>query len=76
MNYLQPLPVDQPQRYRWLTVGELYIYSARPGKGDDARRGQRCRVLTVPRGGGPGNARVVFADGYVAIVPAGVLKKG
>jgi len=75
MNHLQPLPLSQPQRYRWLTVGAFYTYIARPGKGDDARRGQRCRVVTVPRGGGPGNAPVVFDDGHVAVVPAGVLRK-
>ncbi|CAA9573756.1 MAG: hypothetical protein AVDCRST_MAG86-1952 [uncultured Truepera sp.] len=68
--------MTQPQRYRWLTVGDHYTYVARPGKGTDARRGERCEVVTVPRSGrGPGNARVVFADGHVAIVPAGVLRK-
>ncbi len=62
--------------YRWLRVGNPYTYVARPGKGDDSRRGQRCTVVTVPRPGkGPGNARVRFEDGHVAIVPAGVLKK-
>lgn len=65
-----------PEGYRWLTVGQLYTYVARKGKGDDSRRGLTCRVLTVPRtGGGPGNARVVFDDGHIAIVPAGVLRK-
>ena len=68
--------MTQPQRYRWLTVVERYTYLARPGKGDDSRRGVVCKVLTVRRGsGGPGNARVRFDDGHIAIVPAGVLRK-
>lgn len=69
-------PVTPAERYRWLTVGESYTYTPRPGKGDDSRRSQNCKVVTVRRGGrGPGNARVVFSDGHIAIVPAGVLKK-
>lgn len=65
-----------PERYRWLTVGDCYTYVARPGKGDDSRRGTTCKVLTVPKpGGGPGNARVRFEDEHIAIVPAGVLRR-
>ena len=37
-----------PECYRWLTVGEGYTYVARPGKGNDSRRGMTCKVLTVP----------------------------
>ena len=66
--------MSAPQKYRWLTVGAFYTYVAKVGKGNDNRRGQRCKVLTVP-GGGPGNAHVVFDDGYIAIVPAGVLRR-
>ena len=62
-------------KYRWLTEGHSYRYSAALGKGTDSRRGQPCTVLTVPRGGSkPGNVRVQFADGHIDIVPAGVLK--
>lgn len=73
---MQPDRSHSPQRYRWLTVGDAYTYVAKHGKGDDERRGQRCKVITVPRtGGGPGNARVLFDDGHIAIVPAGVLRR-
>ena len=62
-------------KYRWLTEGERYLYRAALGKGDDARRGMRCTVITVPKPGArPGNALVQFEDGMTAIVPAGVLK--
>lgn len=65
-----------PETYRWLRVGNSYTCGPRMGKGDDSRRGQRCAVVTVPRPGrGPGNARVKFEDGHMAIVPAGVLRK-
>ena len=65
-----------PKSYRWLRQGHHYRYSARPGRGDDSRRGQKCQLLTVPRGGArPGNVRVRFEDGHLAIVPAGVLKE-
>lgn len=70
-------PLTQPQRFRWLVRGERYVYSPKQGKGDDSRRGQSCTVVTLPRpGGGPGNVRVLFGDGYEAIVPSGVLRKG
>ena len=63
------------RKYRWLTEGERYVYQAALGKGDDARRGTRCIVITVPKPSArPGNALVQFEDGQTAIVPAGVLK--
>lgn len=53
-----------PQRYRWLTRGEVYKYSAAVGKGLDDRRGQFCRVLILPKAGSkPANALVSFEDG-------------
>ena len=63
-------------RYRWLTEGEHYRYGPKPGKGDDTRRGTLCQVVTVPRPGTkPGNVRVKWPDGHLAIVPAGVLRR-
>lgn len=37
-----------PERYRWLTRGKVYKYSAAVGKGLDERHGQPCRVLILP----------------------------
>jgi hypothetical protein len=63
------------ERYRWLSLGGAYRYSAAPGKGDDTRRGQTCEVLVLPRPGSrPANVRVRFADGTVHVVPSGVLR--
>lgn len=65
-----------PAHYRWLTLGEIYTYSAALGKGADARRGSPCRVVTLPRSGStPANVRVVFEDGEVHVVPSGVLRQ-
>lgn len=64
-----------PRRYRWLVEGQAYRYGPKLGKGDDARRGSACTVLTVPRGGAKANALVQFEDGHTAIVPSGVLRK-
>lgn len=65
-----------PIKYRWLTQGEPYRYSAAPGKGLDARRGNLCRVITLPRPGSkPANALVEFEDGVQHVVPSGVLKR-
>ena len=64
-----------PARYRWLTLGESYLYGPALGKGLDGRRGSRCRVVTLPRAGSkPANVRVEFEDGTVHIVPSGVLR--
>lgn len=64
-----------PRRYRWLTEGHSYRYSAAPGKGRDDLRGQVCRVLTLPRPGSrPANVLVGFGNGEQCVVPAGVLK--
>lgn len=64
-----------PARYRWLTLGESYTYGPALGKGLDARRGSRCRVVTLPRAGSkPANVRVEFEDGETHIVPSGVLR--
>lgn len=58
-----------PERYRWLTRGEAYKYSAAMGKGLDKRRGQFCRVLILPKPGRrPANALVSFEDGTRHIV--------
>jgi len=62
-------------KYRWVTVGQEYRYSAAPGKGDDLRRGTACTALTVPRPGSkPANVLVQWPDGHTAIVPSGVLR--
>lgn len=64
------------RRFRWVTEGETYIYSAALGKGCDERRGQECVALTVPRSGNrPSNVEVQFPDGVHHVVPLGVLKK-
>lgn len=63
------------RRYRWLSLGETYRYSAAAGRGLDDRRGQPCTVLTLPRSGTqPANVRVRFEDGVVHVVPSGVLR--
>lgn len=63
------------RKYRWLTEGHSYRYSAAPGKGCDDLRGQTCRVLSLPRPGSkPANALVEFGNGERHIVPTGVLK--
>ncbi len=64
-----------PRKYRWLTEGETYRYQARHGL--DERRGTHCVAVTLPRPGAkPANVLVRFlADGYMAVVSAGVLKK-
>ncbi|AFZ67775.1 hypothetical protein Deipe_2294 [Deinococcus peraridilitoris DSM 19664] len=63
------------RRYRWLVEGQLYRYGPKSGKGDEARRGELCQVVTLPRPGSrPANVRVQFADGHLAIVPSGVLR--
>lgn len=63
-------------RYRWLTLGETYVYGPALGKGLDSRRGSRCRVVTLPRAGSkPANVRVEFEDGEVHVVSSGVLRK-
>ena len=64
-----------PRRYRWLTVGESYRYGPKVGKGDDARRGTSCEVVTVPRPSVVGNVLVRWPDGHTAVVPAGTLRK-
>lgn len=65
-----------PIKYRWLTQGEPYRYSAAIGKGLDVRRGTLCRVITLPRPGSkPANALVEFEDGVRHVVPSGVLKR-
>ncbi|MCP2015637.1 hypothetical protein L1280_002805 [Deinococcus sp. HSC-46F16] len=65
-----------PAKYRWLTEGQTYRYSAAIGKGDDTRRGTTCTVVTVPRAGAkPANVLVRWLDGHTAIVPSGVLRK-
>lgn len=67
---------SRPACYRWLTVGETYCYRAAPGKGLDARRGEACRVITVPRSGStPANVLVEFTDGERHVVNSGVLKR-
>lgn len=66
---------DMPQKYRWLTVGQRYTYRAKEGKGTDARRGETCVVMTVPRPKSIGNVLVEFEDNQRMVVPAGVLKK-
>lgn len=67
--------VETPRRYRWLVEGQLYRYGPKGGKGDEIRRGQPCRVVTLPRSGTrPANVRIEFADGQLAIVPSGVLR--
>lgn len=64
-----------PRKYRWLTEGQTYRYSAAPGKGRDDLRGLLCRVLTLPRPGSkPANVLVQFASGERHIVPSGALK--
>ncbi|WP_155300980.1 hypothetical protein [Deinococcus kurensis] len=63
-------------RYRWLTLGESYLYGPALGKGLDSRRGSRCRVVTLPRAGSkPANVQVEFEDGGTHVVPSGVLRK-
>lgn len=62
-------------KYRWLTEGRSYRYSAALGKGRDDLRGQVCQVLTVPRAGSkPANVLVEFPNGERHVVPNGVLK--
>ncbi len=64
-----------PAKYRWLVEGAVYVYGPKQGKGDDARRGQMCEVITVPRAGSkPANVLIQFADGLRHIVPNGVLR--
>lgn len=63
-------------QYRWLTQGCQYVYGPKLGKGDDARRGTLCQALILPRPGTkPANVQVRWADGHVAIVPSGVLRR-
>ena len=63
------------RKYRWLTEGQHYIYSAAKGKGRDDLRGQECRIVTVPiPGSKPANVLVEFASGERHIVPNGVLR--
>lgn len=63
------------QRFRWLELGGFYCYNPRPGKGNDARRGKTCKILTLPgHGCKPCNVHVVFADGLELIVPWGTLR--
>lgn len=62
------------QTYRWLTVGHIYRYGPKLGKGDDPRRGTLCEVVTVPRPGVVGNVLVCWPDGHTAVVPAGTLR--
>lgn len=63
------------RRYRWLVEGQHYRYGPKSGKGDETRRNQPCRVVTLPGSGArPANVRVQFADGQLAIVPSGVLR--
>ena len=64
-----------PQKYRWVTVGQPYVYRPRLGKGDDSRRLSVCEVVAVPRPGAVGNVLVRWLDGHTATVPAGVLRK-
>ncbi|AWT34510.1 hypothetical protein DM785_02330 [Deinococcus actinosclerus] len=62
-------------KYRWLILGESYTYGPALGKGLDARRGSRCRVVTLPCAGSkPANVRVEFDDREVHVVPSGVLR--
>lgn len=64
-----------PRKYRWLTEGQTYVYSAALGKGRDDLRGQACRIITVPRAGSkPANVLVEFGGGERHIVPSGVLR--
>lgn len=75
MTHHSPTGVAAVTRYRWLSLGQTCRYSAAPGKGLDTRRGQPCRVLTLPRPGTrPANVRVEFPDGERHVVPSGVLK--
>lgn len=68
--------MNTPTRYRWLTEGQEYIYGPKAGKGDDARRGTVCTVLTLPRPGTkPANVSVRWPDGHTTIVPSGVLRR-
>jgi|GEM_PF-5696123 len=63
------------RKYRWLIEGEAYRYGPAAGRGDDARRGTSCTVITVPiPPAKPANVLVEFADGHRAIVPSGVLR--
>lgn len=67
--------MNGPARYRWLTLGETYLYGPALGKGLDSRRGSRCRVVTLSRvGSKPANVRVEFEDGETHVVPSGVLR--
>lgn len=65
-----------PCKYRWLIEGEWYRYGPKEGKGDDTRRLQTVRVITLPYPGTkPANVLVEFENGYQAIVPSGVLRR-
>lgn len=66
-----------PTRYRWLSQGQDCRYAPAPGKGLDERRGESCRVLTLPGykpTRAPKNALVEFADGFRAVVSAWSLR--
>ena len=65
----------KPRKYRWVVVGQSYVYRPRIGKGDDLRRLTVCKVVTVPRPGAVGNVLVRWPDGHIAAVPVGVLRK-